>query len=593
MRLADLLVEILNSAYNVDTVFTVTGGGAMYLNDAFGKLAGMNYVSMHHEQSVSMAAESFSRIGNRLGVCQITTGPGGTNAISGCAGAWIDSCPILFISGQVESFSISRKGARQTGVQEVDIISLVKPITKEAVQLTDPKMVLYELQRLIHISTNGRPGPVWLDIPLDVQNHHLEDVKNLPKYQMAVDSPRQINLLRNKVNKFLPRLYSAKRPLLLVGNGCRSEASRIIDLAKKCSLPIVTGWNAKDLIPHSEPLLLGSAGQFGNREANLAVSRADLLIGIGYRFSIPQIGYDPSTYAADAEIVSIEIDPAEITKYAGFIDIGIQATCKQFLDFLDENLDTEKVAQNIVRWANQVTGLKNFEFDVGPRSQKSIDSFDFTDELSTSLPANSVVITDMGTSFTCSHQSLKIKAGMRLMTSAGLAAMGFGLPGAIGASLAKPEATTTLITGDGGLMFNLQELQTIVTHKLPIKIIIYENDGYLTMKLMQKGRFQRYVASNKDTGIECANFAKISEAFGIKFKEISSPTETKEALDWLYAEPMQPAVLIVHIEPMQELTPRVQTSSTSDGKLIPGTLDNMYPYLDESTKERLTRHFEQ
>lgn len=583
MRLSDLLVNHLSAEYNVDTVFTITGGGAMYLNDAFGKHSAINYVPLHHEQSVSMAGEAYARVGNRLGVCQVTTGPGGTNALSGCAGAWIDSCPILFISGQVESFSLLKKGARQTGVQEVDIVSMVSSVTKAAHLLEDPNMILYHLDRLIYVAQCGRKGPVWLDIPLDIQNHHFSDISSLPRFKPMSVSTRQSDLLKVKVKKFISLLLKSKRPLLLLGNGFRSEAERVLHIASKYNLPIITGWNAKDLVPNSCDLLLGSAGQFGDRQSNLAVQHSDLLIGLGYRFSIPQIGYDPSLYAKRANIVSVDVDPAEITKYSGFIDIGIEAESTSFVTELINQLDADMSIPNYQDWKDRVISLKSFGFDCGPRDVNLIDSFDFTDALSGFLPEHSVVVTDMGTSFTCTHQQLKLRSGMRLMTSSGLAAMGFGLPGAIGACLAQKKSIVTLITGDGGIMFNLQELQSVVTLNAPIKIIIYENDGYLTMKLMQRGRFNRYVASDRNTGVECPNFAKVSEAFGLKTKSISNHCEIDEGLIWLYSD-FEPAVLVVHIDPTQQLTPRVQTVSTEDGKLIPGTLENMYPFFSDKIR---------
>lgn len=590
MRLADLLVEYLSSEHGVDTVFTVTGGGAMYLNDAFGKFEGIKYISLHHEQSISMACEAYARVGNRLGVCQVTTGPGGTNALSGCAGAWIDSCPVLFISGQVESFSLSKRGARQTGVQEVDIVGMVNTVTKDCLRLDDPNMLLYELDRLIHLAFTDRPGPVWLDIPLDIQNHFFTDISKLPRFVPPTVSTRQNDLLEIKIKKFHRLLSSSKRPLILLGNGFRGEVERAVRFAGKFDIPIITGWNAKDMVPDSNELLVGSAGQFGNREANLAIFNSDLLIGLGYRFSVPQIGYDPSLYAPNANIVSIDIDPAEHTKYSGFIDIGIQADCTSFLDKLTKIISDNPEIVTFSEWKERVVKLKHYSFDNGPRNLEKVDSYDFTDALTLSLPDNSVVITDMGTSFTCTHQQLKLKRGMRLMTSAGLASMGFGLPGAIGASLAKDDSIITLVTGDGGLMFNLQELQSVVTLGAKIKIIIYENDGYLTMKLMQDGRFKRYVASNKDTGVECPNFLKIADAFGLKNISISKHSQITNALDWLYSDDL-PAVLVVHMDPVQQLTPRVQTVSREDGTLIPGTLDNMFPFLSDEIKKSVSNNF--
>jgi acetolactate synthase-1/2/3 large subunit len=592
MRLADLLVDTLIRQYKVNIVFTVTGGGAMYLNDAFGSRGEeLSYISVHHEQTASMAAEAYAGLSGNLGVCQITTGPGGTNSISGCAGAWIDSKPIIFISGQVESFSLAEAGTRQTGVQEVKITELVKPITKAAIRLDDPYMVLYELDRLISIALSGRQGPVWIDIPLDLQNFKFEDVSKLPRYITAYDGTRSKSLLKVKIEKLANAMRISQRPLLCIGNGSRSAASPILEFAEKYQLPIVLGWNAKDFYPHSHDLVIGSIGQFGNRAANILTSKSDLIIGLGFRFSVPQIGYDPSTFAPQATIVSVDIDPHEIQKYSGFIDIGIQSDVGDLINIL-KNHNFVELESKFEKWAESARKLSKLEFDAGPRSIDKIDPYDFTDLLSEQLPNSSVIITDMGTSFTCTHHQIKIKSGFRLFTSSGLAAMGFGLPGAIGAFFAKSsDCCLTLITGDGGLMFNMQDLQTIVTYKIPLKIIIYENGGYVTMKLMQQSRFGRYVGSGPSSKVECVDYVALSNAFGILVRSISKHDEVVNGLSWLYSDQNRAAVLVVHLDPDQPLTPRVQTQSTKEGKLLPGRLEYMYPPLSDENEAMISQLF--
>lgn len=589
MRLADLICKYLVETLNVKVVFTITGGGAMYLNDAFGA-SDIDYVPLHHEQSVGMAAEAYTAIGGTLAVCQVTTGPGGTNAISGCMGAWIDSRPILFISGQVESFSLSQHGERQTGVQEVDIIEMVSSCTKDAVLLTDPSMILYELDRLKTLATTGRPGPVWIDIPLDIQNHNFKcAVDSLPRYQGILVDERKRALFKVRVRKALEVLKNKKRPVFLIGNGARRSASRLTVIAEKLSIPMVFGWNGKDTVATDHPLNIGCAGQFGGRAANLLVSQADCLIGIGYRFSIPQIGYDPAKYGDGATIISVDVDPKELTKYSGFIDVGICGDCSEFTDWFELSISEGLAIAPFHSWAQYASKLKVFVYDENPRSAEIIDSFDFTDVLARYLKSGMAVITDMGTSFTCTHQHLSIRHGVRLMTSAGLAAMGFGLPGAIGASKALGnDKPVILISGDGGLMFNLQELQSIKTLGCNIKIIIYENDGYLTMKLMQDARFGRRVASGKNSGVECPNFVAVSNAFGLSAREIWKPEDVASSLDWLF-ETDECKVLVVHIDPDQPLTPRVQTQSTPDGKLTPGSFSNMYPAIDGEAERELQK----
>jgi acetolactate synthase-1/2/3 large subunit len=588
MRLADAIIKYLHDKYGVKVVFTVTGGGAMYLNDAFGSFFGVQAIAMHHEQSVSMAAEGYARASNGLAVCQLTTGPGGTNAVSGCLGAWIDSEPILFISGQVETFSIAAGSTRQSGVQEVDIISMVKPFTKYSTSISNPHKALEIIDEAIHKALSPRRGPVWIDIPLDIQNASIDYVDSS---FMAINKDRRnTDITKLKVSKLVKKIQKSKRPVILLGNGSRGVADLVIEFCKKYSIPIITSWNGKDLVSSNNPLLVGSAGQFGDRASNILINDADLIVGLGYRFSVPQVGYDPSTYAVNAEIVSVDVDEEEAKKCGYFIDNFIVSSIEEFMPILNLQMNnaSNKTSINFAIWLNWAHYLKNRQFDTSTRDIENIDSFDFTAKLSAILPHNSRVVTDMGTSFTCTHQYLKLREGQRLITSSGLAAMGFGLPGAIGVYYQDPEKLTILITGDGGLMFNLQELQSVKTLDMNMKIIIYENQGYLTMKHMQMARFKRLVSSDPSTKIECPDFMKIASAFGIKSLEIFNHNEIDAALSWMFdGACVGPQILVVHLEPWQELTPRVQTRSDDAGKLFPSVLHQMYPYLTKGEEDEL------
>ena len=588
-RLADLVADFCSTRLDASHVFTVTGGGAMYLNDAFGKHPDIELVPMHHEQSASMAAEGYYRETGKVAVCQVTTGPGGANAITGCAGAWVDSEAIIFISGQVETISLSRGSNRQTGVQELDIIGTVKSITKEAVRLTDPHMISYELARLVNVAISGRPGPVWLDIPLDLQNFVITDPDALPRYLKPREDGRVTKLRAAKFKKVLDLLKKSKRPCLLVGNGCRTSAPTLREFLKINEVPIITGWNARDLITE-ESNLLGSAGLFGNRAANLAIQKADLVLGLGYRFSVPQVGYDPSCYAPNAFTVAVDVDPDEFHKVQSFIDFPVLSSAA---DFLESALaEGEGLFSGIsAGWLDFCHYLTDFKFDQRPRDEEKCNSFDFNSLLEESLKKGDTVVTDMGTSFTCTHQDLAIKQGIKLFTSSGVAAMGFGLPGAIGSSLAKTAGRTLLITGDGGLMFNLQELQTVVTLNLDLKIVVYENDGYLTMKHMQNARFQHLVGSEGGSKVLCADFIKVASALGISAKETCEPGEMVEAAEWLLDDFRGPKLLVIHLDPWQPLLPRVQTRSDSSGRLYPPSLDQMFPHLSEEVEASIEQRF--
>ena len=592
VRLADFVADFVANHLRVKTVFTVTGGGAMYLNDAFGKHANISYIPMHHEQSAAMASEGYFRESGELAVCQVTTGPGGTNAITGCAGAWVDSEAILFISGQVEIISIAATSNRQTGVQEIDIISMVKGITKSCLVLTDPNMILYELQRLCYIAVTGRKGPVWIDIPLDLQNIRISNTDELLQFKPLSEDIRKKNLKITKYKKALVHIKKSKRPIILIGNGCRGSISLLKKFLEKNQIPVITGWNGRDLIDSDDNLLLGSAGLFGNRQANLAIQKSDLILGLGYRFSIPQTGYDPSTYAPNASVISVEVDSAEITKMGGIVDIPINTTVEEFLEFTDSLNDKifASIDQGWIYWCNY---LNNKKFDNRPRKKDVINSFDLNEVIEKYLKKGDTVVTDMGTSFTCTHQDLKLKSGIKLFTSSGVAAMGFGLPGAIGCSHAKKQSDglTLLITGDGGLMFNLQELQSIITYKLDIKIIVYENGGYLTMKHMQQARFNKLVGSEASSQLECPDFVKVATAFGIDAKEISTSDEVNKKMEWLFEAKKGPKLLVVHIDPWQPLIPRVQTRSDDSGNLLPPSIEHMYPHLTSEEEMEIEENY--
>lgn len=590
MRASDALVKFLVEEYGVRVVFTVTGGGAMYLNDAFGKDSRLQYIALHHEQSVSMAAEGFSRASNGLSVAQVTTGPGGTNAITGCVGAWIDSEPILFVSGQVESFSLAKNGTRQSGVQEVDIVDFVRTYTKYAVRIDDPRKLLSEVDKAIKISLSGRRGPAWIDIPLDIQNAQIDYTWD--RYQIPPVHERSARIIRRKASKIGNRLLGASKPVLCIGNGARGAIPAILEISNDLNIPLVTGWNGKDCITSENSNLIGSAGQFGDRASNILLRDADVVLGIGYRFSVPQVGYDPSFYAPNAEVISVDIDPEEAKKCGFFIDQFIESDSQFFAQSLIDHLNhNQSPAGNDERakWLEWARFLRDFPFEPELRDAKDINSFDFTKLLSKHLASDSRVVTDMGTSFTCTHQYLSIGGEQKLLTSSGLAAMGFGLPGAIGVAFEDLNKQTVLITGDGGLMFNLQELQSVSTFGLNLKIIIYENQGYLTMKHMQKARFNSLVGADPSTKVDCPNFMVISSAFGLESKEISAHQEINAGLEWLLSGDVKGArVLVVHLDPWQELVPRVQTRSDQSGKLYPSVLHEMYPYLTTEVEAALS-----
>lgn len=587
MRLSDYIADFV-ARQGVRYVFGVTGGGAMYLNDAFGSHDKFTFVPMHHEQSASMAAEGYARIAEKIGVLQVTTGPGGTNSITGVCGAWVDSIPLLVVSGQIMiKDMIGGANLRQVGVQEVDIISMVRPITKYAVVVTEPKRIRYHLEKALHLATTGKPGPVWLDVPLDVQNAQI-DPDTLAGFEPPVPyRTRPASHLQSQVAKCLELIGAAERPILMPGYGVRlaGAVDAFRRLADRLGFPVVTTWNASDVIPSDHPLSVGRAGLFGDRASNFAVQNADLILVLGSRMSIPQTGYNAALYARHAKLVVVDIDENELFKQSLRVDLPVPADAGAFIAALDKGLDEGRGGYDAARikpWRDRCQDWRR-RYPVVMQAYRDlpekVNSYYFIERLCAALPEDVVVCTDMGTSFTCTMQTFRVKKGQRLFTSSGLAAMGFGLPGSIGACFGHDRRKTISINGDGGFMFNIQELQTIAEHKLPISVFVLSNNGYLTMQLMQQNHFKRFVGSDPSSHVSCPDFTRVAEAFGIPAVNVGSNAELDAGIARAI-EANGPFLVNIEMPAMQPLIPRVQTQKTPDGKLLPPAIENMYPFLE-------------
>jgi acetolactate synthase-1/2/3 large subunit len=584
MRLADYVAKFI-SDLGVGHVFGVTGGGAMHLNDAFGNQPGLEFIPVHHEQAAAMAAEGHARVTGLPGVALLTTGPGGTNALTGVCGAWIDSIPMILISGQVTTDTlIADSPLRQFGVQEVDIIALARPVTKYAVLVDEPEMIRYHLEKALHLATTGRSGPVWLDIPLDVQNAKIVP-ENLASYSGEKPKRRRSAIYQEgQIEKCAAMLTSAKRPVLIAGNGIRlakgEDAFR--ELTDKLGIPVITSWNASDLLDASHPNNIGRSGLFGDRAGNFTVQNADLLLIVGSRMSIPQTGHNAALFARGARQIMVDIDEAELVKPNLRPDLAIVSDARQFLEGLNARLGNAALMPEAAAWLETCQALKR-RYPVVQEEYRElkdkVNSFHFIDRLSSRLGSGAIVVTDMGTSFTCTMQTFSIKHGQRLFTSSGLAAMGFGLPGAIGACMAGRGRKTVCVSGDGGFMFNLQELQTVAHFKLPLAIFILANEGYLTIKHMQETHFGRFVGSHPASNVTCPDFVKVAQAFNIQAFRMGSAGEVDSVLEQVLACE-GPVLCQVDMPPLQPLIPRVQTMKGEDGRPVPTPIEDMYPFLD-------------
>ncbi len=587
IKFSDYLVNFL-SKKGLSQSFGITGGGAMHLNDSFAKSKKIKSIFTHHEQSAAMAAESYYREIGKPCILNVTSGPGGTNSITGVAGAWIDSIPMFIISGQVESHHmIKNTKLRQIGIQEINIIDVVKKITKKSFFLKNLDNIEKKIEDLYKVMIDGRPGPVWLDVPLDIQKARFKIKKTYKKNQ------KQKAYKSFNVKRFSKLLNESKKPIIIAGNGVHISKTEkeFLKFISKVNIPVITSWNGSDLINTNNKNYIGRMGIFGDRAANLAAQNSDLQIIMGSRMSIPMIGYKTREFSKNAKKIIIEIDKSEIKKkLLSNVKLRINNSLKDFFKLIDTNLIVKNKSQ--VQWNNLTRNWKK-EFNIkrekshiaSKKKNKLINSFVFINELSKSCSGNESIITDMGTSFTCTMQTFSIKnpKKQRLYTSSGLAAMGFGLPGAIGARIANPKKNIVCITGDGGFMFNIQELQTIKTYNLPIKIFILQNKGYLTMKLMQKKNFDLYTGSGEKSGVSFPDFKKISYSYGIKYRKLKKKN-LKSQIKKILAE-KQSIITEVEMNEFQELVPRLQNKMLKNGDFIIPKFDDLYPHLSEERLE--------
>lgn len=591
MKLSDYVFDFMSEKL-IDTIFSVSGGAAAHLLNSVAERNDFKFICNYHEQSCAMAAESYARLMNKPACVLLTNGPGSTNAITGVSGAYGESIPMIIISGQVPtnlSLDILSDDVnlRQLGVQECDIISSVKSMTKYAVHITDPKEIRYHLEKAYYLATTGRGGPVWLDIPLDVQNAQIE-IDDLFGYEPPeeycistdYDTDEVINLIVN-----------AKKPLIIAGNGIHlsNTENLFLELKEKLQIPVVATWTAKDLIDVDDGLFIGNFGIMGERAANIAVQNSDLLLILGSRLSVPNIGYNFQSFSPDSIKIMVDIDVNELNKPTIKIDLPIQDDLNNFFSDLLVKLDTINLP-NDQSWRNLTNSwkLKYPVFQPEYKNNKTkINSFYFMEVLSDKLTDDSIVVTDMGTSFTCSMQSLKMNGHNRLFTSSSQSSMGFGLPGAIGSYFAFPKKNVILIAGDGGFQMNIQELQSVVHYNIPIKMFILNNNGYLAISLMQDNLFNsRYIGSNLNSGVSSPDFSKVSDAYGIKSFKFNDNTELENGIDEVlsYDGPVLCEIMMVE---NQLLVPRVQSKKDTHGNIKSTTLDDMFPHLSNDEKQSI------
>jgi len=586
VKVSDFIAQRLVD-HGIRHVFMITGGGAMHLNNSLGLHPSLECIFNHHEQACAIAAEGYSRIAGKLGVVAVTSGPGGTNTLTGVIGQWLDSVPVLYLSGQVRLAttieSCRHLGLRQLGDQEINIIDIVRPVTKYAVMVTDPVMINYHLEKAIYLATHGRPGPVWLDLPLDIQNA-LIDEKRVPKYDPKVDGDVfDRRPVKKQVGKVLERLLTSERPVLMVGQGIRAAGAvkKLDRLINKLKIPVLTAISGHDLIGSDHRFFFGRPGICGDRSGNFIVQNSDFLLVIGARLGIRQISYDFKNFARSAFKVMVDIDCAELQKPTLKIDIPVQSDAGFFIDeLLNQSKGIKfRKKENWLAWCNErKLGLPDIITE-NSRNRHYVNSYVFIDALFKQLQPDAVVVTGNGTAYTGTFQVMKIKKGMRVLANQGCASMGYDLPAAIGAGMAKVPNPVILITGDGSIQMNIQELQTIVAYRLPIKIFVLNNDGYLSIRTTQDTYFSgNYVGSNPRSGVNFPDIKRVVRAYGIPTIRIQNEKSLAEKISLSLNSP-GPFICEIMMDPRQTLFPKLSSDVRPDGTIISKPLEDMFPFL--------------
>jgi acetolactate synthase-1/2/3 large subunit len=587
MRACDYIVKTLVNN-NIKHVFLLTGGAAMFLDDAIGREKSLQYICNQHEQACAMAAEGYARITGRMAVVCVTSGPAGTNALTGVLGQWMDSIPVLYLSGQVRfvtTIASTDLPLRQLGDQEANIVDIVRPITKYAVMVTDPQTVRYHLEKAMHLAVSGRPGPVWLDIPLDVQSSMVEEA-NLTPYNTeegtVADNPEQLD---GEVDAVIERLMASKRPVILAGSGIRlaGAAEAFYDMAERLGVPVQVAWNAIDVFPSEHPLYAGRPSTLGQRGANFIFQNCDLLLNLGCRLNVRQIGYTFPAVAREAYKISVDIDPAELKKPTIKIDMPINADVGEFIRRLDTKLKLRKIPERTawLSWCRE--RIKRYPTVLPEYRQKDkpVNPYVFSEALSRRLRANDVLVSSNGSSCVIPIQSMQIKRGQRHLVNSGCAAMGYGLPAAVGACLANGGRRVICLEGDGSIQLNIQELETVSYHRLPLKIFIFNNSAYLSMRITQSTFFNgRLVGESARSGVGFPDFVRLAKAYGIPAGRIKDSRDLEETIDRVL-ETDGPFLCDVIMDPDQVFAPRSASKQLADGRMVSSPLEDMHPFLNE------------
>jgi len=584
IKLSDYIVQSL-ADWGVRDIFMMTGGGAMHLNDSIGQEPRIRYICTHHEQVAAMAAEGYARIAGVPGVVNVTTGPGGINALNGVFGAWTDSIAMLVISGQVKRQTCMATagtiGLRQLGDQEVDIVAMAKGITKYAVLIDDPATIRYHLERAWHLAKSGRPGPCWLDVPIDVQSAMI-DPAALRAYDPQEDAVTSDDaLVQLQCREVINRINAAKRPVILAGTGVRLSGAldEFEQAIRKLRIPVTTAWT-HDLIDGDDELYAGRPGTIGDRAGNFAVQNADLVLVLGSRLNLRQVSYNWSSFAKNAFKIQVDVDSAEFAKPLVKVDLAIECDLKVFLGKLVETLVTQHYAphhDDWIAWCRERVARYPVVQERQRQPGPPMNPYHFMELLSAMLAEDDVVICGNASACILPFQVMKIRKGQRLISNSGAASMGHDLPASIGAAVARGGKRVICLAGDGSLQLNIQDLQTVKHHQLPIKIFVLNNGGYLSIRSTQKNFFGRLTGESPASGVSFPDYVKVANAYGIpglRIDRVSDMDKVRAALD-----SKGPALIEVMLDPRQEFEPRSRSKVLPDGTIVSPPLEDMYPFL--------------
>jgi acetolactate synthase-1/2/3 large subunit len=571
MRVSDYIIQYLKDKHNTDTIFTVSGGGCIFLIDSLGHTEGVNYVATHHEQAAAIAAEGYARMNSKLGACIVTSGPGATNAMTGTLCSWQDSIPVIFISGQVNkelTTNFTGLPLRQLGDQEYNIVESVKNMTKYAVQVNNVDDIRFHLEKACTLATTGRPGPVWLDIPLNIQSAEINP-EQLHGYNESIEFHQASEL---DIEQVITKWNNAKKPLLLVGNGIRLSGGvkELRELLTKTNIPVISAVNGNDIVTSDYEHYCGRFGTHAQISANKLLSECDFLLSIGSRLYVRQTGYNFKGFAKQAHRIYVDIDQNELNKPTLFPDHKIHSDAKDFINKLlqeDINVSNSEWLEEC-KESNKAPKVLQRHRD----KKHNTSVYAFIEQLSKVLPKDHHVVTSDGSANVVTMQVMDLTGNQRLITNTGCAPMGYGLPAAIGAATHNK---IVCIEGDGSLHLNVHELQTMKHYNLPIKLIVINNDGYLSIKVSQKTFFNgNYVASEKNSGVSFPNYEKLIKAYDLPYFNITNndnihPTLTK------FLSQDGPCVLEVFTDPDEFHEPKVVAKLDDEGKFIPGELNNI------------------